>query len=102
VDASSNDRAAIEEEIRNLAYRANKMAGFARGDINDDGVVDALDLSRLTAIVLGYSNVQIFPHPDNADVDLNGFIDPSDVTYLFNYLMGGPAPRGEWRFDFMP
>ena len=38
----------------------------------------------------------------NGDVDNDGDMDADDVTYLFNYCMGGVAPLGAWRFDFMP
>ncbi len=101
VDASTNDRADVLNNIADMAFRANKWAGFNRGDVNDDDMVNAIDVAYLHAVVQG-SLPLIFPWQGNGDVDLNGFVDPADVTYLLNYLMGGPAPLGEWRFDFMP
>jgi hypothetical protein len=101
VDASSNDRSTIQDNLRRMAYRINKWAGFVRGDVNDDNMINALDVAYLDAVVQGLLPV-IFPWPGNGDVDMNGYVDPLDVAYLMDYLMGGPAPRGEWRFEFMP
>ncbi len=109
VDATSGDQAVIEDNIRDMAFRANKIAGFNRGDVNDDNVVDAIDVAYLDAYVNG-SPLLIFPYDEtidafnagNGDVNLDGAVDAADVTYLFDYLMGGPAPLGEWRFPYMP
>jgi hypothetical protein len=109
VDATSGDRATIEENIRDMAFRANKIAGFVRGDVNDDQVVDAIDVAYLDAIVNG-APLLAFPFDATydafsggaGDVNVDGVVDGADVAALFNYLMGGPAPMGEWRFDFMP
>ncbi len=109
VDASSGNRAQIEENIRDMAFRANTIAGFCRGDVNDDHVVDAIDLAYLDAFLKG-APLPIFPYDadqdafngGNADVNADGLVSYDDVVFLFNYLMGGPAPYGQWRFDFMP
>jgi len=101
VDAFHNDRNIVEDEVRRIASWANKLAGFARGDVNDDGEVNAIDVALIDALVNG-APVVLFPWDGNGDVNLSGAVDAADVSYLFNYLMGGPAPLGEWRFDFMP
>ncbi len=109
VDATSNNRATIIEEMEGMAYRVNKIAGFNRGDVNDDNVVDAIDVAYLDAYVNG-APLLVFPYDEtidafnagNGDVNTDGVVDAADVTYLFNYLMGGPAPLGEWRFPYMP
>ena len=109
VDATPNERAAINDEIRGMAYRANKISGFARGDVNDDGCIDASDLAYLYAWLNG-AQIPIFPYEDfestcggNGDVNLSGITDVADVFYLLDYLMRtGPAPRGAWRFGIMP
>jgi hypothetical protein len=108
VDASSNDRTTVENNIRSMAFRANKWAGFNRGDVNDDNVIDAIDVAYLYGVVNG-SGWPVFPYNDsestnggNGDVNFSGATDGADVTYLMNYLMGGPAPMGGWRFSFMP
>jgi len=107
VDASSNSRPTITANMKSMAFRINKWAGFARGDVNDDGKVDAIDVAYLAAAVNG-SGVPIFPWGDvglfasNGDVNLSNTTDGADVTYLFNFLMGGAAPQGAWRFTIMP
>jgi hypothetical protein len=106
VDVTSNDRPTITNNLQSMAFRINKWTGFARGDVNDDGKVDAIDVAYLGGAV-GGSGAPIFPWgdvagPSNGDVNLDGNTDGADVTYLFNYLMGGPAPLGAWRFDIMP
>ncbi len=109
VDASTNDHAVVEANIASMAYRANKWAGFNRGDVNDDNKVDAIDLGYLAAALADPGTWPIFPYNDsesisggNGDVDGSGVTDPGDVPYLLNYLMGGPAPIGAWRFGYMP
>jgi hypothetical protein len=110
VDASTNDRADVLANIASIAFRANKWAGFNRGDVNDDNKVDAIDLGYLAASFADPVTWLIFPYDDsesvsggNGDVDGSGVTDPGDVPYLLNYLMGtGPAPVGAWRFGFMP
>jgi len=101
VDATSNDRAIITDNLRKMAFRINTWAGFARGDVNDDGKVDAIDVAWLAAWLNG-SNIPIFPWDGNGDVNASGITEAGDLYYLFNYLMGGPAPRGAWRFNLMP
>jgi hypothetical protein len=102
VDASSNDHATIADEIRSIAFRANKFAGFNTGDVNDDNCVDAIDKAYLEAVLNG-APCPIFPYDGNGDVDNDGDVDQADADYLFAYLMGtGPAPQGSWRFTFMP
>jgi len=109
VDATTNDKNDIRNGIRDIAYRANKIAGFARGDVNDDGCIDASDLAYLYAWLAG-AVIPIFPYEDfestcggNGDVNLSGITDMADLAYLFDYLMGtGPPPLGAWRFSIMP
>jgi len=105
VDATTNDKGVIKDGIRSMAYRANKISGFARGDVNDDGCIDASDLAYLYAWLNG-AVIPIFPHDDNGDVNCvsvpDGLTDAADLAYLLDYLMQGPAPEGKWRFTIMP
>jgi hypothetical protein len=95
VDASSNDPSVVDASAQELAARAAKWGGFARGDVNDDGVINLVDVCWLG------SGHQIYPDAYNGDVDVSGAIDAADETYLLNYVSGlGPAPQGEWRFTF--
>ena len=110
VDASTNDKVVIKHNVWCMAYRANKWAGFNRGDVNDDNCVDAIDKAWLNAVNNGYP-AKIFPYDfdddafngGNGDVNLDGVRDVLDEHYLMAYLMGtGPPPQGAWRFGFMP
>jgi hypothetical protein len=95
VDASSNDENTMEANGLELAQRAAKWAGFARGDVNDDNTVNLLDVCWLL------SGNQIYPDTYNGDVDLSGAVDAADEAYLLDYVTGlGPAPQGDWRFTF--
>ncbi|MBD3217003.1 MAG: PQQ-binding-like beta-propeller repeat protein, partial [candidate division Zixibacteria bacterium] len=91
-----NDATAPGAEIADVMNFANKFAGFGRGDVNDDNVVNILDLCVLNCYVAGCG---CYPHPFLylGDVNADGNIDQLDVDYLFNYLfMGGPMPTGDW------
>ncbi|MBD3298700.1 MAG: PQQ-binding-like beta-propeller repeat protein [candidate division Zixibacteria bacterium] len=95
VDATTSDSATIEANVLELAERAAKWAGFARGDVNDDGTVDVLDVCWLL------SGHQLYPDEYNGDVDLSGTVNIADQTYLLQYVTGlGPPPLGAWRFEF--
>lgn len=95
VDASSGNQATIEANALSLAERAARWAGFARGDVNEDGKVDVQDVCWLLS---GY---QIYPDAYNGDVDLSGTVDTADQVYLLDYVTGiGAAPLGAWRFTF--
>ena len=95
VDGSSNNFTTIEGLGLEVAQRAAKWAGFARGDVNDDGDVNLLDVCWLL------SGQQIYPDDYNGDVDLSSTVDNADEAYLLDYVTGlGPAPLGAWRFTF--
>jgi hypothetical protein len=95
VDAAAGDESAMEANAVELAGRAAKWAGFARGDVNDDNVVNLLDVCWLL------SGHQIYPDTYNGDVNLSNSVDAADEAYLLDYVTGlGPAPLGEWRFTF--
>lgn len=95
VDASSLDPAVIESNGLNVAMRAARWAGFARGDVNDDGIINLLDVCWLL------SGHAIYPDTYCGDVDLSGTVDAADRDYLLQFVTGiGPALLGEWRFTF--
>ncbi|HEQ99013.1 MAG TPA: hypothetical protein ENO22_06710 [candidate division Zixibacteria bacterium] len=91
-----NDATAPGADIGAVMNFANKFAGFGRGDVNDDNVINILDLCVLNCYVAGCG---CYPHPFLylGDVNADGAVDQLDVDYLFNYLfMGGPLPMGDW------
>jgi len=95
VPATSNDIPTIDALATNVAKRAARWAGYARGDVNDDGCVNLADVCWLN------SGLQIYPDTYCGDVNIDGLTNAADATYLMNYVSGlGPAPLGKWRFTF--
>jgi hypothetical protein len=72
-------------------FKAGKIfVGCRRGDANQDGKVNLLDVSYIiNALYRGG------PHPDSycGDASGNGAINLLDVSYIISYLYrGGPPP----------
>ena len=57
-----------------------------RGDVNDNGTVNAADISALIDYLLGNSGGDSV-NVDNADCDLDGDVTPSDISALIDYLL---------------
>jgi hypothetical protein len=97
VEATSNDPAIIEANATDVARRAARWAGFARGDVNEDGYVDLADVCWLVA------GLPIYPDTYCADVDADGDFDSADIRYLLDFVSAsGPGPQGAWRFQLPP
>ena len=95
VPAISNDETTIDGLGVELAKRAAKWAGYARGDVNDDGCVNLADVCWIV------SGNQIYPEAYNGDVNLDNAVDGADQSYLLSYVSGlGPAPLGKFRFSY--
>jgi hypothetical protein len=95
VPAVSNTDAGIEALAVEVAKRAARWSGFARGDVNDDGCVDLGDVCWVA------STNQIYPDTYCGDVNLDGVVDGVDQAYLLAYVSGlGPAPLGKFRFAY--
>ncbi len=68
------------------------MVGYGPGDVNNSGVVNALDITYLINFLYKHG---VAPKPDTCmgDVNASGTVNALDVTYLINRLYkGGPAP----------
>jgi hypothetical protein len=94
VDASSGNAVVIEANAVSLAKLAARWAGFARGDVNDDGVVDLADVCWLQG------GNPIYPAAYSGDVDADGDNDAADIARLLSFVSGnaGDQPAGAWRF----
>jgi hypothetical protein len=79
-----------------LAVLMNQFAGFGRGDINNDGVINLTDIVALWNLVDGTGDGPLFQHL--VDVNASGGVpDAGDVQYLADYWFNvGPAPIGDW------
>jgi len=78
-----------------LATLVNQFAGFGRGDINNDGAINLVDVVALYNQVNAGGNGPLFQHL--SDVNNDGGVNNADVLYLANYwFCAGPAPVGSW------
>ncbi|MFH1700733.1 MAG: PQQ-binding-like beta-propeller repeat protein, partial [Candidatus Zixiibacteriota bacterium] len=81
--------------VRNTAIAAQQFAGFNRGDMNGDGVINLADVVHMYNYMNGTADGPKFRHL--ADVDASGEVDLGDVRYLADFCFCvGNAPVGEW------
>ena len=87
----------LPETYFGLANVANMWCGFGRGDVNNDGNVDLVDVAYMIDYVY-YEGDGPFPFKHQGDVNISGGDpDAADVTYLINYYFyGGECLLGEW------
>lgn len=78
----ANNRSAAE--IAPLPLIANKFAGFGRGDVNGDNLIDLADVIYLASHAF-HGGAGPVPFAHLGDVNADGNIDLSDVTYMVNY-----------------
>ena len=69
----------------------NCTDGITPGDVNGDGVVDTLDITRLRRY-LAEESVDLFP---GADMNGDGAVDIEDLTCLRRYLVEAATGLGE-------
>lgn len=88
--------ASLVSNYSDMAMLINKFCGFGRGDMNDDGVMNLVDIVYLNGFVHGGGNGP-FPFMHLGDVNNDGVVDNLDITYMIAwYFMGGPNPVGDW------
>jgi hypothetical protein len=89
-----------QTDLENLRNFANKFAGFGRGDVNDDGFIDLLDLVILQQYVAApLVKPGPFPFKHLGDLDNDGDVDLADVTYFGDYFFTyGPPPKSAFVF----
>jgi hypothetical protein len=98
-----NDLNADDDSLyfKDFAILVNQWAGFGRGDINQDNLVNLSDLVALYNLLYSGGDGPLFEHL--ADVDGSGGVDGGDMTYFVNYWFGtGPAPVGKWELPEVP
>jgi len=62
------------------------------GDANEDGIVDALDLAKISA---NFGSPQIYAS-HQADVNADGFVNALDISEVLQNLCCEPHPPAEW------
>ena len=83
-------------EIQELATLVNQLAGFGRGDVNNDGALNLADIIYLAGHI-NNSGPGAIPFAHIGDVDASGAVDAGDITYLLDYYFNcGPCPLGDW------
>ncbi len=89
---------ATPAEVAELAQFVNKWAGFGRGDVNNDGVINLADITYLASYVIDdATNPGPIPFKHLGDVNADGTIDAADVAYLIQfYFECGACPLGDW------
>jgi hypothetical protein len=82
-------------EITDLMMFANKWAGYGRGDVNDDGVIDLLDLVHL----ISYANAgdagpcgAICPFTYLGDINCDDVVDGADAQAMYDFFFNGGTP----------
>jgi len=84
--------------FQGLCHFVNKWAGFGRGDVNNDNVINILDILYLAQRV-NFGGPGPVPFEHLGDVDADGDVDGMDVTYLLTWYTSpwtAPGPRGDW------
>ena len=61
------------------------MPGNTIGDVNKNGVVDAIDAQLILQAVAG---LIIIVNPQNADTNLDGIVNPVDATLILQFVAG--------------
>ena len=75
-----------------------RFCGFYRGDVNQDGTIDASDIVYLINNLF-VGGPDPLPFRDQGDVNNDEAVNVSDAVYLINYLfIGGPPPIDANRF----
>lgn len=75
-----------------------RFCGFYRGDVNEDGLVDVVDVVSLINYLFANGSAPL-PFVDQGDVNNDEVGEVADVVYLINYLfVGGPPPIDYNRF----
>jgi hypothetical protein len=88
--------AANPAALPGMARFINQFCGFGRGDVNNNGTINLVDIIYLNAHVFHGGNGP-FPFEHLGDVNGDGNINIQDILYLVNwYFHGGPAPVGDW------
>jgi len=90
--------ASINADVEALAAFVNKYAGFGRGDVDNNNLIDVRDLVRLSAYVATGTNGPV-PFKHLGDVNNDGAVDGLDCSYLAAYYFtGGPPPKSDFKF----
>lgn len=90
VDSYSN------EAPWNTAASINSSAYINTGpDVNGDKVINALDITLITSVLLGVSEGDIIGH---YDVNQDGVVNSTDITVVYEYILQGAGVNMAYKF----
>lgn len=78
-----------DSEVATAVYVVEIPVTVVLGDVNDDGIVNIADVTKLIDYLLDNSAIPF--NRNNADVKQDGNIDIADVTSLIDMLLNNPA-----------
>ncbi len=64
------------------------VTSFSPGDVNHDGSLNVVDVMLVVNSILGTDN-EVY-HPENSDMDANGFVNVADVTRIVDAIQSQP------------
>lgn len=88
-----------EPQYASIARLFNKFAGFGRGDVNNDNVINLADIIYLADDINFAGKPGPIPFQHLGDVNADNTQNIADVQYLIDFYFNyGPCPKGEWNF----
>ena len=80
----------------NTAASINSSAYINTGpDVNGDKVINALDITLITSVLLGVSEGDIIGH---YDVNQDGVVNSTDITVVYEYILQGAGVNMAYKF----
>jgi hypothetical protein len=98
---SWSDAPGFDAAMGEIVCRAKAFAGFGKGDVNCDGLVDLADVVLLGNIIDGLYDPTGTGGQYSGDADGSGVIDPVDYDLLYDVVAGvqpASAMNNAWRF----
>jgi hypothetical protein len=101
--AGVDNLTSADEAIAPFAHLMNKLAGFGRGDVDNDNIISFADIVYLAEYVNnGGPGPTPFKHLGDVDAS-GGDADQADIIYLFDYYFNyGPCPGGDFIMSMDP
>jgi hypothetical protein len=90
----------LAEDWNHWLKRMLEFAGYYRGDVNHDNIIDIQDITYLINNVF-YKGPSISPFADQGDLNYDGVTDIGDITYMISQVFYAGTPVFD-RERFLP